>query len=150
MGRNPKNVTDSVCLMREEEGPPLSNEFPPETAHLLDSGASRDFKVISSLQTIRKDKSFKVWDHHGNDSNSLPCPGFRMRGTDHGIPLKLAKASRPAGSPILSLCLSQGKASCSVGVAGGIVTPPEMYVPVLIPGSCEYDLTWKKGLCRCN
>lgn len=88
-----------VCLMKKGESPPLSNEFPPETAHLLDSGVSHDFRVIRSLQTMRKDKSFKVWDHHGNDSNSLPCPGFRERGTGHGIPLKLAKASRPAGSP---------------------------------------------------
>lgn len=99
-GKNPKNVTDSACLRRETKVPTLSNDFPPETGHLLDSCASCDARVISSLQTMRRDKSFKVWDHHGNDSDSLPCLGLRRIGTGHGIPLKLAKASRSAGSPI--------------------------------------------------
>lgn len=96
--KNPKNVTDSVCSM-ETKFPTLSNDFPPETAHLFDSWVPCGVRAISSLQTIQKDKSFKVWNHHGNTSDSLPCPHLRMIGTGLAIPLKLAKASRLTASP---------------------------------------------------
>lgn len=75
--------------------PTLSNKFPPETAHLLDSCVSCGVRAISSLQTIQRDKSFKVWNHHSNASDSLPYPGLRVIGTGHAIPLKLAKALKP-------------------------------------------------------
>lgn len=34
-------------------------------------------------------------------------------------------------------------------VMGGI-TSPQKYAEVLTPCTCEYDLSWKQGLCRCN
>lgn len=36
-----------------------------------------------------------------------------------------------------------------VSVMGWIVFP-KRYVGVPTPSTCEYDFTWKEGLCRCN
>lgn len=47
--------------------------------------------------------------------------------------------------------LSKMKAALhKVSVAGLNCIFQKRYVEVLTPGTCECDLIWKEGLCRCN